>query len=196
MMLRHVLCSLSLTLVIVNAHAADKAREVSWEDLLPPSVRQIHEQAETINRELSALHGAEREAFEQVRDERDLRQRIDRGFIREADLDDKNRAMLADPPSRRHPKALAFWERVEALSGALRAERLKPNPSLSGAAVRLPGYVLPLEFEGELVRSSCWCPTLAPVFIRRRRRPIRWFSCGRKRVSRRRACSSRSGYRA
>lgn len=157
-MLRALL-SLLATLAFLTSTAAGAApREIDWEDLLPDTVRQIHEEADEINRHLTGLPPAEREAYDKVQDELDLRARIERGFIKEADLGERSRALLADPPSRRHPEALAFWQRVQALSDTLRAESAKPNAGLGGQRIRLPGYVLPLEFDGENVKEFLLVP--------------------------------------
>ncbi|MEZ5651670.1 MAG: DUF3299 domain-containing protein [Burkholderiaceae bacterium] len=150
--------SIACTCLFLHGPAWAQARELAWEDLLPESVRQIHQQADEIDRFLNSLTGAERDDYDNVREELDLRARIDRGFLKEADVGERNRALLADPPSRKHPKALAFWKRVEKLGAELRGERLKANAALDGARVRLPGYVLPLEFDGDKVTEFLLVP--------------------------------------
>lgn len=155
--IKALISTLLLSLTVLS-YASESPREVTWEDLLPPTMAELRERAFAVNVELTGLPEQKREAYEAVQDERDLRSRVERGFLTQENMGDEYRAMLADPPSKKHPDAVAFWQKVDELEAQMREERKKPNQTLNGTAIRMPGYVLPLEFDGEMVKEFLLVP--------------------------------------
>lgn len=149
------LCT-ALSAAVASAVAAP--REVTWQDLQPASLLEMQEKAYGVNRILDAMPENKREKYEAVQSELDLRVRVKAGFLTEENMGDDYRAMLADPPSKKYPDALAFWEDVYRLEKEILAERKKPNNELNGQSIRMPGYVLPLEFDGDKVTEFLLVP--------------------------------------
>lgn len=146
-------------LLAVNvASAADNVRELNWPDLKPASVNQLEEKAYAATNAINEMSEADQEAYEQVREELNLRKRIKLGFIDEQRLDEKTKALLANPPSKRYPKALAFWQNIDSLYNELEEQQQQPNMALNGKTIRMPGYLLPLEFTKEKVTEFLLVP--------------------------------------
>ncbi len=140
------------------ANAADKPRELTWDDLQPASVKQMEEEAYEATRKINTMSDDERKAYDQVREELNLRKRIELGFIDEERLDEKSKAFLSDPPSDRFPKALKFWKNVDALYSKIKSHRAQANPALNDKNIRMPGYLLPLEFTEDKITEFLLVP--------------------------------------
>jgi len=142
----------------VVVFAANTPRSVTWTDLEPKSVKQLEKKAYEAMGQMNDMPGDKRESYDQVREELSLRKRIELGFIDEARLDDTAKALLDNPASKRYPKALAFWKRIDALYNQIEAERAQPNPAVNDQLVRMPGYLLPLEFTKDKITEFLLVP--------------------------------------
>jgi hypothetical protein len=138
--------------------ASDAPRELTWPDLQPESVKKLIEQAYQAERDMMDLPEKEREAYDLVREELSLRKRIELGFIDEDRLDDVAKASLANPASKRFPKALKFWNDVGSLYDRIEQEKKKPNLALNSQRIRMPGYLLPLEFTEDKISEFLLVP--------------------------------------
>lgn len=150
---------LSSALLCVGAsHAADSPRELTWPDLQPAKVIQLEEQAYEATRAINEMSEKDQEIYELVREELSIRKRIELGFIDEKRLDEKTKASLANPPSKRYPEALAFWENIDSLQRQLQKLQKQPNLALNGKSIRMPGYLLPLEFTEDKISEFLLVP--------------------------------------
>lgn len=145
-------------LVSAVVFAADAPRSVEWPDLQPDSVKQLEKQAYEAMGKMNDMSGDKRVAYDLVRDELSLRKRIELGFIDEDRLDEKTKKLLASPASKRYPKALAFWKRVDSLYNQIEAVRAQPNPTVNDQLIRMAGYLLPLEFTKDKISEFLLVP--------------------------------------
>ena len=137
---------------------ASEPRSLNWPDLQPDSLRQLEEQA---YKEMGRIHDMseeKREAYDLVREELSLRKRIELGFIDEDRLDDKAKESLANAPSKRYPKALAYWKSIDTLYNEIEKQRAEPNQTLNDQNIRMPGYLLPLEFTKDKITEFLLVP--------------------------------------
>lgn len=149
---------LSCVALSAALHAAETPRSLTWPDLQPPSVKKLEDQAYNATRKVDELDEEKREAYESVRKELSLRNRIELGFLDEERLDEKTKAILANPPSKQYPKALAFWNNIDDLYKKIEKERSLPNSALHDQTIRMPGYLLPLEFTKDKITEFLLVP--------------------------------------
>ena len=141
----------------IGAYATD-ARVLSWPDLVPRKMLEIERDAVALEQSMAKRAQAERDRFWLVGQELELRQRLADGAITQEDLDQRERALLADALSKDEPEAVAFWAEVRKTRDALEALDKQVEPKLDGAQVRIPGYALPLELDGERVTQFLLVP--------------------------------------
>ena len=144
--------------LVAGSVAAESTREIDWATLLPPSLIELEKEAFTLDRRLRALSASEREAYREVMVELIARDKLATGFATETELLPEERQALADTPSRRLPEALDYWSRVKKVRETLVAQASTTDPGLDGERIRMPGYVLPLEFEGTSVKEFLLVP--------------------------------------
>lgn len=148
-----------ILLACVASFAADAApAQLDWKDLLPSA--QVRAEAELIDaqEQLWALPDAAREGFYDVAFERSVREGLRDGSISSTEMTDEDRAILQAAPAERYPQAIAYWQRVAKLRARFIVSQALVATQLDGQQVRLPGYVLPLEFEGSKVREFLLVP--------------------------------------
>lgn len=73
-------------------------------------------------------------------------------------LNDAERATLRNPSSVKYPKVVAFLDKVTMVSDRYAALQNQMEPELGGQRVKLPRYVLPLEFAGSAVTEFLLVP--------------------------------------
>ena len=131
---------------IAPAPAAETPRQIMWEDLVPkppppdPAIAKLTRQQAADLAELASL-----------------RERMTRG-------EQLNAADLADVESL--PQKLkqagvdvdGLLARRKELMAQRQAQKSAVNPALDGALVRIPGYLLPIEYSGKLVSEFLLVP--------------------------------------
>ena len=148
-----------LTLAGTAAPAgASTAREIGWDDLLPAELIEAGKALMQMEDRIVELPEEQRSVYEDVGAEMLLRQQLESGKIAEKDLLDSERELLEDAPAKRHPEIVAELDSM--VAARMRANGLAKavEPSLNGTRVRIPGYVLPLEFDGTRVREFLLVP--------------------------------------
>lgn len=146
----------ALVLCALSTHA-ETARELAWDDLLAKSDATSRERAAALQQKLSTLSDQEREQYQRVARELIVREKLASGIPAE-DLRTDERQALADKPSEAYPDAAAFWTEVKKTREELQAASSQVDPEMAGQRVRIPGYVLPLEFDGTKVSEFLLVP--------------------------------------
>jgi hypothetical protein len=131
---------------------------LTWEDLLPRAIFELEKEAFTLEESFAALEPRQREVFQAVAHELSVKERLASGAATEGDLSPEDLEVLQANPSAKHPEARAFWSQVTALQDRLRAQDHVVDAELNGKEVRIPGYLLPLEFSGTKVREFLLVP--------------------------------------
>lgn len=147
-------------LASLSSAQADPARELTWEDLLPPALMEVEREAMALQQRLRTLEPDERKAFNRVSRELIARDKLELGYETEATLSEEERALLAEKPSDAYPEAFAFWSKVRETQSRLEALNSKVDSGLDQTQVRLPGYMLPLEFNGQEVSEFLLVPVV------------------------------------
>ena len=142
----------------VHVADASQVRKLGWDDLLPAELLDAGRAAFELEDGIMALADDEREIYETVGAELLLRRQLAKGDLTEGDLLESDRALLADAPSERHPEVVELLDRIVAARMHANSLASAVEPGLNGAQVRIPGYVLPLEFEGTRVREFLLVP--------------------------------------
>ncbi len=150
--------ALAALLLLSGSLAAFASQEIGWERLVPATEPALKQEVDELQREVQLLAGEDEKNYFRIDEEMMLRRQIEVGLIQEERLMAMDKAMLADSPSRAHPEMKALWDRVDAVRKRLAAQDGKVDGSLDGMAVRMPGYVLPLELTGGEVREFLLVP--------------------------------------
>jgi hypothetical protein len=152
--LRLLLC---VSLVFPCAAMASGAR-VDWKDLL--SLKQVELEATLLakRRFLWALDDATAERYYDVAHEMSVRASLKDGSLKLTDLRDDDRTIMSAKPIEKFPEAIPYWKDIEVLRKQLEAAEKEVFSNMVGSLIRIPGYVLPLEFDGSLVTEFLLVP--------------------------------------
>ena len=140
------------------AAAAERAKEIEWPDLLPPEQKVLEDDLITLQQQLWALPEAERELWYDVAYERSVRDGIEDGTLKEADMTAEDHAILKSAPAAKTPDAVEYWNKVDAARAKLQKMDTGVASELSGERVRIAGYALPLEFKGSEITEFLLVP--------------------------------------
>lgn len=152
--------SLWLAILVVASAEADQARTLQWEDLLPAALYDVEVRAVALEQRMKQLAPQAVEAYWRVADERLVRDKLASGLITEEELSDWDSQLLADKPSEVNPDAVAFWDEVDSTRDEMDALDGVVDDRNNGQLVRIPGYALPLEFDGTAVSEFLLVPTV------------------------------------
>ena len=151
--------AIALMAALGSAPAVLQAVEtMSWKDLLPPRQLEIEQALVVEQRKLWAFDEAKREGFYDVAYELSIRTGLKDGSMEDSDLTEEDRKILESNPSEQFPEAVKYWKGIETLRAELAAAEKEVPMGLSGRQVRIPGYVLPLEFAGDQVTEFLLVP--------------------------------------
>lgn len=145
-------------MLVATSAEAETPREIEWSRLLPPSLIELEKESFALDRQRRALPEDQLEAYREVAAELIAFDKLASGVATEDELLPEERRALDALPSRRYPEALAYWSRVKTVREALAAQSRAVDPALDGTQIRIPGYVLPLEFEGTSVKEFLLVP--------------------------------------
>ena len=144
--------------LVATSVEAETPRELEWSSLLPPSLIELEKESFALDRQLRALPEDQLQAYREVAAELIALDKLATGVATEDGLLPQERQALDALPSRRYPEALAYWSRVKTVREALATQSGDVDPALDGTQVRIPGYVLPLEFDGTSVKEFLLVP--------------------------------------
>jgi len=122
--------------------------EISWDDLLSPSMDQLAEKSRVLQNQFRDLSPEQQTLYRSIADELLLREQLEDGSIKKRQMTQKELDSLKAELSKENPDATAFWEEVRKINETVEKENAKVNPELDGKSIRMPGYVLPLQSEG------------------------------------------------
>ena len=142
----------------VNAFA-ETAKSVDWNALISPTLSEIQMEAMALQQRLTKLSAKERDRYQRVALELLVKDKLEAGIVDE-ELRTDELEVLTEKPGEKFPEALEFWQTVKATKARFEEHQAKVDPALNGQRIRLPGYVLPLEFEGENVREFLLVPVV------------------------------------
>jgi hypothetical protein len=135
----------ALALAVATCALAGAPRELRWQDLVPPL---------PADHPLAKLTRAQ---ALQLRDIADVRDRKARGEkVSAIELADEQAA--ARKLQQAGVDVEGLIARRNELAEVQRARYQNPNPALDGVSVRMPGYLLPLEFSGKAVTEFLLVP--------------------------------------
>ena len=158
-LLRHwIIYSLLAGLSVVSSAADTPFRQLNWDDLVPPAPPAMQKKTEALRDRFVALSEAERDLYRRVETDLKLRRGIAAGKRKPDDFLPDEQAIYDEFPSGSHPDIAAFWEEVEVVRAAAEAQNSSVREDLHGQRVRIPGYMLPLDQEGQSVREFLLVP--------------------------------------
>jgi hypothetical protein len=137
---------------------ADSAKTLGWEDLLPTALIDAEVKAATLQNDFDKLTPELRARYHKVGGELLVLEKLESGLITEEELNAEDRQLLIDKPGEANPEAVAFWAKVNAARAELEALGGVVDDKYDGQRVRIPGYALPLEFDGEAVSEFLLVP--------------------------------------
>ncbi len=152
------LAILSATVAMAVSVHADSAKTLTWEDLLPTALYDAEAKALKLQDELNTLSLDQQVIYYNVGDELILLDKLASGLITEADLSEQERQLLADKLGEANPQAVAFWAKVNATRAEFELLDGVVDEKYDGQRVRIPGYALPLEFDGDEVSEFLLVP--------------------------------------
>jgi hypothetical protein len=134
------------------------AETLAWADLLPPRQGEIEQALLVEQRKIWGFNEAQREGYYDVAYELSIRTGLADGTMKESELLQEDRDILEGKPAEKYPEAVEYWKNVEKMRMELAATEKQIPSGMSGRKVRIPGYVLPLEFEGDKVTEFLLVP--------------------------------------
>ena len=139
------------------AGVAEVPRELTWDDLLPPSLIELEKEASSLQKIINDLDSGDRDRYNLVARELIVRDKL-AASVPESELSAEERDLLSSKPSAENPDALEFWNKVKDTRAMLDKQGDVVDSGIDGKRVRIPGYVLPLEFDGTEVREFLLVP--------------------------------------
>ena len=113
------------------------AETVGWEDLIPSEMAALEQRAAALEEAFGALDESSRERYLALAHKR----RPDAG--RPVEMPPGGE--MGESSASTDAAAFAFWEEVDAVNAEIASKGSATVGALDGRAIRLPGYVLPLE---------------------------------------------------
>lgn len=137
---------------------AQPAEEITWEDLLPETVEQLERAALKLQGQLRELTLEQRQLYRDIRRELTIQDTVNSGKRKFDELSEREQIDFEGGLSEGHPEAVAFWRAYRRLREEMSAQDGVLRDNLDGREVRIPGYLLPLEFEGTSVKEFLLVP--------------------------------------
>jgi len=134
-------------LLVPLSAEAEKPRQLDWEHLVP-----IGGPIDDPTRELTADQAVELEMIASIRARRKL------GMISDVDEDAEWGVELEAGFKKQGLDVEALMARYMEMQVEIRKRNRQIVPTLNGQLIRMPGYVLPLEFEGESIEEFLLVP--------------------------------------
>ena len=149
---------LTFVFLVGNQVAHGAPQKLDWEDLLSPEYTRLQKESIKLRNRFAKFDRETRKIYRKVAHEMRVHKAQADGVIKEAELTERDLEILQENPSAKHPEATALWRDVDALRTKMNAASEGVDPQLDGRQVRLPGYVLPLEFDGDKVTEFLLVP--------------------------------------
>lgn len=137
---------------------AKSARELHWKDLQPVAVAEIDKKIKDLNKTFAGFSIDELKVVRQISWQRSTREKMEQGLTTKEDLTTEERTLLTKDFQASHSKVAQLVKRANRLEDRRRALNGTTDDRLDGQFIRLPGYVLPLEFNGTKVTEFLLVP--------------------------------------
>ncbi len=135
-------------LLYIQPAFADAPRDVDWLDLVPSEFDELDAEAGRLQERLEALPEADQAAFRKIGAQRMLQSKVKAGTLKVEELMPDNRTIFETDFRAAFPEASAIADAVDRLTARADALDRTANATLDGVDIRMPGYVLPIEFDG------------------------------------------------
>lgn len=147
-----------LTGAAVAMADATAVREITWDALVPPVRADLQKKALDLDRELRAMPEDKRKLYDKVALEMLIRDEIDEGLTRMSSLTDREKRLLENNEMRKHPEIAEYWRQYNRVRNEFDRYLDQVRPDMNDVTIRMPGYVLPLEFDGDKVTEFLLVP--------------------------------------
>lgn len=144
---RFVLTAIAIALYAPSLSAVE-VKQVGWTDLLPAKYDEMGQEVDILQARLNALPMESQEAFRDIGAQRRLLKELEENGLTAVDLIPLDQDLLKKDLVAKFPDAVIIADEVVELNARLDLLDETPNVSLNGKFIRLPGYVLPLDFDG------------------------------------------------
>ncbi|MFT5390791.1 MAG: hypothetical protein ACI8PT_000979 [Gammaproteobacteria bacterium] len=146
----------SLSAAYADEPAAPKT--LTWEDLVPKASADMLAKAVALRDRFMALNASDQDLYRRVEIALELERELESGRRKAGELDPDEWKIVQDNLSISHPDILQFWKEVEVVRAADRVQNGTVREDLNGTQVRIPGYMLPLDLDGQAVREFLLVP--------------------------------------
>ena len=130
------------------SRSAVELKLVGWRDLLPSKYDGMGKEVDVLQARLNALPMKSQEAFQDIGVQRRLQKEMKEAGLTTDDLLPFDQDLLKKDLTSKFPDAVIIADDVDDLNARLDLLDKTPNADLNGKSIRMPGYVLPLEFDG------------------------------------------------
>lgn len=144
---RFVVAALVMAIYAPSLSAVE-IKQVGWTDLLPAKYEEMGKEVDVLQARLNALPMEAQEAFQDIGAQRRLVKDMKESGLAVDDLMPFDQELLKKDLVAKFPKAAIIADEVDDLNARLDLLDKTPNADLNGKSIRMPGYVLPLEFDG------------------------------------------------
>jgi hypothetical protein len=119
---------------------------LAWQDLLPKEYSATDAKAKALRLRLGSLPEATLEAYRKINGQRVLQDDIEKGILKFDELAPDNQALLKIDYASQFPEAVMAANEADQLYAKFNELDKMTNTDLDGKIIKVPGYVLPLEF--------------------------------------------------
>ena len=119
---------------------------LAWQDLLPKGYSAADAKAKALRLRLESLPEATLEAYRKINTQRVLQDDIENGILKTEELTPDNEALLKIDYASQFPEAAMAANEADQLYAKFNELDKMTNTDLDGKIIKVPGYVLPLEF--------------------------------------------------
>ena len=144
---RFALVAMAIVLYAPSLSAVE-LKQVGWRDLLPAKYVEMGKEVDVLQARLNALPMKSQEAFQDIGAQRRLKKELKENGLTADDLLPFDQDLLKKDLTSKFPDAVMIADEVDDLNARLDLLDKTPNADLNGKTIRMPGYVLPLEFDG------------------------------------------------
>lgn len=143
-----VACIAVLAVLAAPGLALAEIKVLDWNDLLPPNFFETVDEANAVRDELDAMPEETQDIVYKIRRQRMLRSRLKSGELTRKSLIPPDQALLKQELVAKHPQEAMIADEIDRIGAQFDLLDKTPNAKLDGQTIRMPGYVLPLEFDG------------------------------------------------